>query len=98
MPCLIECQILDVDFTMLHFGMNVASLQRVSCMESEHSLQELLFDDIVPQLYHIDLGQSCSCSFHVHSERCFTDSHICFVFLGMSKTDREDWTRNIDEW
>ena len=60
MPCLIECQILDVDFTMLHFGMNVASLQRVSCVESEHSLQELLFDDIVPQLYHIDLGQSCA--------------------------------------
>ena len=58
MPCLIECQILDADFTMLHFGMNVACLQRVSSMESGHTLLELIFDDIVPQLYYIDFGES----------------------------------------
>ena len=60
MPRLIDCEILDANFNMLHFGAHVGSLQRISSVNSEHFLKQLVFDEKVPLLVHINLGYSDS--------------------------------------
>ncbi len=58
MPCLSEMELGEADINILEFGANVSVLQRISSDSSCHHVKELIFNEHMLMLKHIDLGCS----------------------------------------